>query len=59
VIGLEIERHDRVPVVSVTVDIDAFNARQIRDQLDAALGNEAVDLVLDHKNAPPVIHSVV
>lgn len=46
-IGLEVERHDGVPVARYRGDIDAANAARVRDALIEALGEAADDLVLD------------
>lgn len=44
---LEIERIDGVPVARLNVDLDAANVAAVRRQLAAALGADALSLVVD------------
>lgn len=44
---LEIEQIDGVPIARVYEDIDAANAAVVRQQLDEALGPDALSLVVD------------
>jgi anti-anti-sigma factor len=44
--GLEIERFDGVPVARAHEDIDAANARSVRDELTSCVGS-AAKLVID------------
>jgi anti-anti-sigma factor len=46
-IGLTVEHHDGVPVGTLPLDVDSANARRLRDELEAAVGNDTFDLVLD------------
>lgn len=45
--GLEVERHESVPVARAHEDIDAANARRLGDELTGLLAGPADHLVLD------------
>jgi anti-sigma B factor antagonist len=46
-IGLQVERHDQVPVARLSTDVDAANASQLREELWAHLGAHGGELVID------------
>jgi anti-sigma B factor antagonist len=46
-IGLQVERHDQVPVARLSTDVDAANASQLREELWAQLGAHGGELVID------------
>jgi anti-anti-sigma factor len=46
VIGLRVEHLDGVPVAHLPTDVDAANATRLRTELNAFVGNEALDIVL-------------
>jgi anti-sigma B factor antagonist len=46
-IGLQVERLDRVPVAHVSMDLDAASAAKLRERLIASLPRDASSLVLD------------
>lgn len=46
-IGLDVEHVDHVPVARPRGDVDAANARRLRDELAGCLGSDADELVLD------------